>query len=186
MANNKFNLDDYEMVKDRLPLFYERYEDGRITCEILSETPEGVTMKAYLYKNLDEQCHQAPLATGIAHEKPGGFIDKYYENCETSGIGRALANLNLRNPNKDRPSREEMESAQSMQASKPSAPQSNGASRPSGGNTSQLSDKQRNLLVELGYDGSDGPVDELDRSAASDLISKYLSSQSSRQPSTPQ
>ena len=186
MVNNKFNLDDYEMVKDRLPLFYERYPDGRITCEILSETPEGVTMKAYLYKNLDEQCHQAPLATGIAHEKPGGFIDKYYENCETSGIGRALANLNLRNPNKDRPSREEMESAQSMQASKPSAPQSNGASRPSNGNPAKLSDKQRNLLVELGYDGSQGNVDELGRSQASDLITEYITKQKRQQPSAPQ
>ena len=178
--NNKFNLDDYEMVKDRLPLFYERYADGRITCEILSETPEGITMKAYLYKDLEEQCHQAPLATGIAHEKPGGYIDKYHETCETSAIGRALANLNLRNPNKDRPSREEMESVQSMQASKPSAPQSNGVSN---GNPAKLSDKQRNLLVELGYDGSQGNVDDLSKSEASDLITEYLSKQRRQQPS---
>ena len=180
MVNNKFNLDDYEMVKDRLPLFYERYADGRITCEILSETPEGITMKAYLYKDLEEQCHQAPLATGIAHEKPGGYIDKYHETCETSAIGRALANLNLRNPNKDRPSREEMESVQSMQASKPSAPQSNGVSN---GNPAKLSDKQRNLLVELGYDGSQGNVDDLSKSEASDLITEYLSKQRRQQPS---
>ena len=177
--NNKFNLDDYEMVKDRLPLFYERYADGRITCEILSETPEGITMKAYLYKDLEEQCHQAPLATGIAHEKPGGYIDKYHETCETSAIGRALANLNLRNPNKDRPSREEMESVQSMQASKPSAPQSKGVSN---GNPAKLSDKQRNLLVELGYDGSQGNVDDHSNSEASDLITEYLSKQRRQQP----
>ena len=137
-------------------------------------------MKAYLYKDLEEQCHQAPLATGIAHEKPGGYIDKYHETCETSAIGRALANLNLRNPNKDRPSREEMESVQSMQASKPSAPQSNGVSN---GNPAKLSDKQRNLLVELGYDGSQGNVDDLSKSEASDLITEYLSKQRRQQPS---
>ena len=114
------NLDNYEMVKDRLPLFYEKYPKGHITCDILSETSAGVTMKAYLYENWDQQVHQAPLTTGIAHEKPGGFIDKYYENCETSAIGRALANLNMYS--KDRPSREEMESAQSMQAQKEQAP----------------------------------------------------------------
>ena len=110
------NLDNYEMVKDRLPLFYEKYPDGRITSEVISEDSTGVTIRAFLYKDMDEQAHNTPLTTGIAREIPGGFIDKYTENCETSAIGRALANLNMYS--KDRPSREEMESAQSMQAQK--------------------------------------------------------------------
>ena len=114
------NLDNYEMVKDRLPLFYEKYPDGRITSEVISEDSTGVTIRAFLYKDMDEQAHNTPLTTGIAREVPGGFIDKYTENCETSSIGRALANLNMYN--KDRPSREEMESAQSMQAQKEQAP----------------------------------------------------------------
>jgi len=114
------NLDNYEMVKDRLPLFYEKYPDGRITSEVISEDSTGVTIRAFLYKDMDEQAHNTPLTTGIAREVPGGFIDKYTENCETSAIGRALANLNMYN--KDRPSREEMESAQSMQAQKQQAP----------------------------------------------------------------
>ena len=114
------NLDNYEMVKDRLPLFYEKYPDGRITSEVISEDSTGVTIRAFLYKDMDEQAHSTPLTTGIAREVPGGFIDKYTENCETSAIGRALANLNMYN--KDRPSREEMESAQSMQAQKEQAP----------------------------------------------------------------
>ena len=114
------NLDNYEMVKDRLPLFYEKYPDGRITSEIISEDSTGVTIRAFLWKDLNEQAHETPLTTGIAREVPGGFIDKYTENCETSAIGRALANLNMYS--KDRPSREEMESAQSMQAQKEQAP----------------------------------------------------------------
>ena len=118
----QFNLDDYEMVKDRIPLFYQTYKDGRITCDILSDTPEGVTMKAYLWKNAEEQGGNTPLSTGIARELPGGFIDKYHENCETSAVGRALANLNLRNPDLDRPSREEMQSAESMGSKKKSRP----------------------------------------------------------------
>ena len=118
----QFNLDNYEMVKDRIPLFYDKYEDGRITCDILSDTAEGVTMKAYLWKNAEEQGGNAPLSTGIARELPGGFIDKYHENCETSAVGRALANLNLRNPDMDRPSREEMQSAESMGSKKKSRP----------------------------------------------------------------
>ncbi len=108
-----FNLNDYEMVKDRIPLFYEKYSDGRITCDIITENADWVTMKAFLWKDMESQVANAPLSTGIAREILGGFIDKYYENCETSAIGRALANLNMFDGN--RPSREEMESAQSMQ-----------------------------------------------------------------------
>ena len=107
-----FDLNDYEMVKDRIPLFYEKYPEGRITCDIITENADWVTMKAYLWGSLEAQVANAPLSTGIARETPGGFIDKYYENCETSAIGRALANLNMFDGN--RPSREEMESAQSM------------------------------------------------------------------------
>ena len=134
----RFNLDDYEMVKDRIPLFLEEYPEGRINTEVISEN-NGVTMKAYLYKNLEEQVSCAPLSTGIAREVPGGHIDEYYENCETSAIGRALANINLYSG--DRPSFEEMNSAKSMQetknkdtsVSKPSSPsqQSNSSGSPS-------------------------------------------------------
>ncbi len=128
----QFNLDNYEMVKDRIPLFYDKYEDGRITCDILSDTAEGVTMKAYLWKNAEEQGGNAPLSTGIARELPGGFIDKYHENCETSAVGRALANLNLRNPDMDRPSREEMQSAESMGSKKKSGTASDWNKKPKG------------------------------------------------------
>ena len=120
------NLEDYEMVKDRLPLFYEKYPDGRIFTEPVREDETGVTIRAYLYKNMDEQAHNTPLTTGIAREMPGGFIDKYTENCETSAIGRALANLNLFKRNSDLkndfPSREEMVSALAMQEQKEQAP----------------------------------------------------------------
>ena len=116
----KFNLDDYEMVKDRIPLFFAEYPDGRINTEIISESANGVTMKAYLYKSLEEQVSCAPVSTGIAREVPGGFIDKYYENCETSSIGRALANINLYSG--DRPSFEEMNSAKSMKETKKTSP----------------------------------------------------------------
>ena len=114
----RFNLDNYDEVKDRLPLFYEQFPDGRITTEVINEDSTGVTIKAYLWKNPEEQAMGAPLATGIAREVPGGRIDKYTENGETSAIGRSLANYNLigekGKKNQQRPSREEMESADSM------------------------------------------------------------------------
>jgi len=121
---SNFNLNNYVEVKDRIPLFYEQYEDGRITADIILQDENGITMKAYLWKNSEEQSRNTPLSTGVAREyaegwralppaKEGGFIlEKYTENCETSAIGRALANLNMFKG--ERPSREEMESAQSM------------------------------------------------------------------------
>ena len=130
----RFNLDDYEMVKDRIPLFYEAHEDGRICTEIISETSDRVAIKAYLYKSLEEQVSCAPLSTGIAMENEvppdEKGVHKYYENCETSAIGRALANLDMYNKNKDRASYEEMKAAELMDrsggsqtsASKPSSP----------------------------------------------------------------
>ena len=140
-----FDLNDYEMVKDRIPLFYEKYPEGRITCDIITENADWVTMKAYLWRNLEDQVTNAPLATGIARETPGGFIEKYYENCETSAIGRGLANLNMFDGN--RPSREEMESAQSMQqaramkqTSKPK-PQAPSAPPPTSAPVTKMMDK---------------------------------------------
>ena len=113
-----FNLDNYVEVKDRIPLFYEQFPDGRITTEIITEDSTGVTIKAYLWKNAEEQVMNAPLATGLAREFPGGRIDKYTENGETSAIGRAIANFNLigekGKKNRTFPSREEMESAQAL------------------------------------------------------------------------
>tara|TARA_R110000824_G_scaffold359594_1_gene547142 strand:- start:5160 stop:5855 length:696 start_codon:yes stop_codon:yes gene_type:complete len=110
----KFNLDDYEMVKDRLPFFYEKYTDGRITTEIYSESEDHVTIKASLYGGVNDQVALSPLSTGYAREERGGHIDKYTENCETSAIGRALANLNIygdvAESTGNRPSREEMNS----------------------------------------------------------------------------
>ena len=130
----RFNINDYEQVKDRIPLFYETHKDGRICTEIISETLDRVAIKAYLYKSLEEQVSCAPLSTGIAMENEvppdEKGVHKYYENCETSAIGRALANLDMYNKNKDRASYEEMKAAELMDrsggsqtsASKPSSP----------------------------------------------------------------
>ena len=107
-----FNIDDYVPVQVRLELFYEQYPDGRCTTEIFSQTEKTVTFKAFLWKNLEEQGQDCSLSTGYAFEESGGMIEKYHENCETSAIGRALANIGiLGKPNdgiESRPSREEM------------------------------------------------------------------------------
>ena len=106
-----YDLSNYEEVKDRIPLFYERFPDGRIITEIVSEDEKHVTIKAYLYKDETQQGKGNAMATGHAMEKPGGMIPAYTEVCETSAIGRALANAYIfGDPSKPRPSKEEMSS----------------------------------------------------------------------------
>ena len=172
-----FNLENYDEVKDRIPLFYEQFPDGRITTEIISEDSTGVTIKAYLWKNAEERVMNAPLATGLAREFPGGRIDKYTENCETSSVGRAIANFNLigekGKKNRTFPSREEMESAQGlidMKQSKENKPAPDQPFNSSGSN--EASQKQVDYMIKLGYEGS---TEGITKAEASEYITKNKS-----------
>ena len=105
----KFNLDDYELVEDRLKKFWADYPEGRVDTSIVHITDDGtcVTIKAEVYK---DELSVLPTSTGIAQETKGdGFANttSWMENCETSAIGRALANWKYQG-SKNRPSREEM------------------------------------------------------------------------------
>lgn len=102
----QFNLDEYEPVEERIRKFYTDHADGRITTELMStlDAPEVAIFKAFLYIG------DTLKATGWALEKNGdGFVNKtsHLENCETSAIGRALANAGYQGSK--RPSREEMQ-----------------------------------------------------------------------------
>lgn len=107
----KYDPDKYETVEDRLKKFWKDNPDARISTEILHITENGtcVTIKAEVFKQEDDA---RPVATGIAQETKGqgGFAnaDAWMENCETSAIGRALANWKYQGSNKARPSKEEM------------------------------------------------------------------------------
>lgn len=112
MAN--FNLADYETVEDRIKRFYGEYPDGRIiTVDYTSDNDRAALMwrvKAYVFTSTGDQAADLPKATGHAFEVDGvGMANKTsaLENCETSAIGRALANMDM-SGNK-RTSREEME-----------------------------------------------------------------------------
>jgi len=107
----KFNLDNYETVEDRLKVFWKDNPNGRIWTEVVHETEDGscVTIRALIYINADDS---NPISTGIAQETKGqgGFAntDAWVENCETSAIGRALANWKYQGTGKARPSQQEM------------------------------------------------------------------------------
>lgn len=122
----KFNLDEYELVEDRLKAYWKDNPKGTITTDVVHITDDGscVTIKAYVHNNDGEL-----VSTGIAQETKGqgGFANKdaWVENCETSAIGRALANWMYQGSNKKRPSAQEMSkvsSETSEPAPKKSAP----------------------------------------------------------------
>lgn len=111
MAN--FNLAEYELVETRISKFYSLYEDGRIQTENMStkeDREKGIwVVKARLYTTQEDQRLGLPKATGYAFEVDGGYganKTSALENCETSAIGRALANMALHGSK--RASREEM------------------------------------------------------------------------------
>jgi len=111
MAN--FNLNDYETVQQRISRFYAKHHTGRIITELMSPISDikVVVFKASLYLKNDQ------VSTGWAYEVAGqGFVNKtsHLENCETSAIGRALANFDLHGDK--RVSREEMEKVQRMES----------------------------------------------------------------------
>lgn len=115
----QFNLNNYEEVKDRIPQFYADYPDGRIITELISQDGDTVMFKAFLYKDGNDQQMQNVWVTGYAEEtrNVAGMANKHshVENCETSAIGRALANAGY--SGEKRPSREEMTKVAHAEAS---------------------------------------------------------------------
>jgi hypothetical protein len=105
--NFMFNLEDYETVEDRLTKFWKDYPDGRISTQIIEHTLQRFIIQAAIYRTeVDAQ----PWSTGFAEETVstrGVNSTSALENCETSAIGRALANAGYASKGK-RPSREEM------------------------------------------------------------------------------
>ena len=102
-----FNLADYETVESRLEKFWKEFPDGRISTELEVCEAARYVVKAYLYRTYLDQ---VAYSTGYAEEKDtdrGVNATSALENCETSAIGRALANAGFAAKGK-RPSREEM------------------------------------------------------------------------------
>ena len=102
-----FNLEDYETVEERLTKFWKEHPDGRIDTTLVESTLQRFIVKAAIYRTeVDAQA----WTTGYAEETVstrGVNSTSALENCETSAIGRALANAGYVTKGK-RPSREEM------------------------------------------------------------------------------
>ena len=102
-----FNPADYAEVAERLPLFWKDCPRGRIITEIIVDDGTRIVMRADLYADIADA---VPTTTGFAEEVRGSsMVNKTsaIENCETSAIGRALANYQYQG-SKKRASLEEM------------------------------------------------------------------------------
>jgi hypothetical protein len=115
-----FNLDDYEPVAARLDRWLKDKLDGytastndypRVLTRMVSEPGADICViraELWLGENM--------IATGYAEEVRGaGNVNRtsHVENCETSAIGRALANCGMAGSDMSkRPSREEMSKVQ--------------------------------------------------------------------------
>jgi hypothetical protein len=107
----RFDLESYVDVQARINQFWTDHPEGRIITTLLSLPDEfdRCRYKAEVY--FSWQDHK-PAATGHAFELAGGAganATSHEENCETSAIGRALANLGYAKTRQDRPSRQEMD-----------------------------------------------------------------------------
>lgn len=119
--SGRFNLADYVTVDERIDKFWDRHHaDGSIQTEVCWVADDGssVAIRASVYLG------PRLIATGIAQEErgPGGANrTSWWENAETSAIGRALANYGM-SLSKQRPSREEMAKVERYDEQPPAPP----------------------------------------------------------------
>jgi hypothetical protein len=106
-----FNLQDYETVEERLTKFWKDHPDGQIHTELLDSTNSRFIVMARIFRT---EADARPWTSGLAEETIQGRgvnATSALENCETSAIGRALANAGYATKGK-RPSMEEMQKVQ--------------------------------------------------------------------------
>ncbi len=87
-----FNLEDYETVEERLVKFWKDNPNGQIHTKLLDSASGRFIVEAAIFRSGDDI---RPWSTGLAEETIQGRgvnATSALENCETSAIGRALAN----------------------------------------------------------------------------------------------
>jgi hypothetical protein len=148
-----FNPADYAEVAERLPLFWKDCPRGRIITELIVDDGQRIVIRAELYADIADT---VPTTTGFAEEIRGSsMVNKTsaLENCETSAIGRALANYQYQG-SKKRASLEEMVKVyrQGEQA-QGDAPAAQPRTQTLGSNSEPPTAKQLAMLRAKNYEG---------------------------------
>jgi len=166
-----FNLDDYEPVAARHARWLADHPNGRTITHMISAPGADIcVIRAELW--LEDVC----IATGYAEEVRGaGNVNRtsHVENCETSAVGRALANAGYAGSDVNkRPSREEMSKVQRMSQGTDARMPSVQVTQPAG----TASDKQigfaKSLLKKAGHPYPQGleSMDKRDMTALIDAL----------------
>jgi hypothetical protein len=166
-----FNLDDYEPVAARHARWLVDHPNGRTITHMISAPGADIcVIRAELW--LEDIC----IATGYAEEVRGsGNVNRtsHVENCETSAVGRALANAGYAGSDVNkRPSREEMSKVQRMSQGTDARMPSVQVTQPAG----TASDKQvgfaKSLLKKAGHPYPQGleSMDKRDMTALIDAL----------------
>lgn len=113
----QFDLSQYATVQDRIEEFYQEFPEGSIVTNIERLDGAEVIFEARIFRS-PEDVMNGVFTNGFAREVEGKTpVNKtsHIENCETSAIGRALANLGYSTA-AQRVSRSEMLKVARMQA----------------------------------------------------------------------
>jgi hypothetical protein len=110
-----FDLSNYETVEQRLVRWWAAYPNGRVYTMMMNYTGDACVFYCELYADKEDK---VPVATGYAEEiksDRGVNATSFVENCETSAIGRAIANCPLQGSGgAPRPSRNEMQKVERL------------------------------------------------------------------------
>lgn len=145
-----FNLEDYEPVATRLSRFLDEHREQfpRVITEMVHRGDTWCTFKAYLYLGEDL------ISTGWAEEhvtERGVNAISHVENCETSAVGRALANAGFAGSDPSRrASREEM--AKVNRGAPQRAALGSAAAKPTGLATEGQRTLMKNMAAERGLE----------------------------------
>jgi hypothetical protein len=105
----RFDITQYSTVAERIDKFWAKYPNGRLHTELVHFGSEQVVIKAEVYLDREDL---RPVTTDFAEERidtsPVNRVSMV-ENCATSAIGRALADLGGDFTGAKRPSAEEMQ-----------------------------------------------------------------------------
>jgi hypothetical protein len=109
MSDNVISWKQYSTVAERIDKFWKKYPNGRLHTELVHFSPEQVVIRAEVYLDRDDL---RPVTVDLAEERlDSSSVNQVsmVENCATSAIGRALADLGGGFTGAKRPSAEEMQ-----------------------------------------------------------------------------
>ena len=104
-----FDIEAYAPVQERISEFYREFPDGSIRTRLVKLDGPEVVFEARVFRTAGD-VESGVYTSGWAREVEGKSPvnrTSHLENCETSAVGRALANLGYATQSR-RPSRSEM------------------------------------------------------------------------------